>query len=137
VGDVGVLASITDRILTLPGWLVLALVVAFPALEASAFVGFVFPGEIAVILGGVVASQGRVPLWAVIAAAVSGARGGLRVDPPALRWVRLRTVPVADRGPLLVPARPGGAPQVDDGANERHQAAGFGVHPNEEEAGRG
>ncbi len=27
----------------------------------------------------------RVPLWAVIAAAVSGARGGLRVDPPALR----------------------------------------------------
>lgn len=67
------LASITDRILSLPGWLVLSLVFLFPALEASAFVGFVFPGEIAVILGGVVASQGRVPLWAVIAAAVSGA----------------------------------------------------------------
>lgn len=68
-----VLASITDRILTLPTWLVLALVFAFPALEASAFVGFVFPGEIAVILGGVAASRGTVPLWAVIAAAVSGA----------------------------------------------------------------
>jgi undecaprenyl-diphosphatase len=69
----GTIASLTDRILSLPGWLVLALVFAFPALEASAFVGFVFPGEIAVILGGVVASQGRVPLWAIIIAAVSGA----------------------------------------------------------------
>src|SRR5215470_19322588 len=66
-------AGFTDRILSLPGWLVLALVFAFPALEASAFVGFVFPGEIAVILGGVAASRGTVPLWAVIVAAVSGA----------------------------------------------------------------
>src|SRR6266516_4777518 len=73
MATVGLVAGITDRILMLPRWLVLALVFAFPALEASAFVGFVFPGEIAVILGGVVASQGRVPLWAVIAAAVSGA----------------------------------------------------------------
>jgi membrane protein DedA with SNARE-associated domain/membrane-associated phospholipid phosphatase len=70
---VGLAASVTDRILSLPGWLVLVLVFAFPALEASAFVGFVFPGEIAVILGGVAASRGMVPLWAVIAAAVSGA----------------------------------------------------------------
>ena len=66
-------ASVTDSILSLPGWLVLLLVFAFPALEASAFVGFVFPGEIAVILGGVAASRGTVPLWAVIAAAVAGA----------------------------------------------------------------
>ena len=73
MGTVGLVASVTDRILSLPGWLVLALVFAFPALEASAFVGFVFPGEIAVILGGVAASRGMVPLWAVIAAAVSGA----------------------------------------------------------------
>jgi membrane protein DedA with SNARE-associated domain/membrane-associated phospholipid phosphatase len=73
VTTVGLVASVTDRILSLPGWLVLALVFAFPALEASAFVGFVFPGEIAVILGGVAASRGMVPLWAVIAAAVAGA----------------------------------------------------------------
>src|SRR5690242_19957928 len=66
-------AGFTDRILSLPGWLVLALVFAFPALEASAFVGFVFPGEIAVILGGVAASRGTSPLWAVIVAAVAGA----------------------------------------------------------------
>src|ERR1700745_2836345 len=70
---VGLAAGFTDRILSLPGWLVLVLVFAFPALEASAFLGFVFPGEIAVILGGVAASRGMVPLWAVIVAAVSGA----------------------------------------------------------------
>jgi len=52
---------------------VLALVFLLPALEASAFVGFIFPGEIAVILGGVAAWRGTVPLWAVIAAAVTGA----------------------------------------------------------------
>ena len=73
MGAEGVLASITERVLSLPGWLVLAIVFAVPALEASAFVGFVFPGEIAVILGGVVSSQGRIPLWSVIAAAVVGA----------------------------------------------------------------
>ena len=56
MGAEGVLASITERVLSLPGWLVLAIVFAVPALEASAFVGFVFPGEIAVILGGVVSS---------------------------------------------------------------------------------
>jgi membrane protein DedA with SNARE-associated domain/membrane-associated phospholipid phosphatase len=66
-------SGVTDHILSLPGWLVLVLVFAFPALEASAFVGFVFPGEIAIILGGVAASRGTVPLWAVIAAAISGA----------------------------------------------------------------
>ena len=73
MATVGLVASVTDRILSLPGWLVLALVFAFPALEASAFVGFVFPGEIAVILGGVAASRGTVLLWAVIVAAVAGA----------------------------------------------------------------
>lgn len=69
----GLIGSFPERILLLPGWIVVVLVFAFPALEASAFVGFVFPGEITVILGGVAASQGLVPLWAVIVAAVSGA----------------------------------------------------------------
>ena len=69
----GVLAGFTDRILALPTWLEVGLVFLIPALEASAFVGFIFPGEIAVILGGVAASQGRAPLWAVMVAAVLGA----------------------------------------------------------------
>lgn len=51
----------------------LVLVFLVPALEASAFVGFVFPGEVALILGGVAAWRGTVPLWAVIAAGVAGA----------------------------------------------------------------
>ncbi len=67
------LASITDAILHLHGWAALALVFALPALEASAFVGFVFPGEIAVLLGGVLAYQGRVSLGAALAAAILGA----------------------------------------------------------------
>jgi undecaprenyl-diphosphatase len=65
--------SITDRILSLPVWLAIALVFLLPALEASVFLGFIFPGEIAVILGGVVASQGRAPLWVFIVAAAAGA----------------------------------------------------------------
>jgi membrane protein DedA with SNARE-associated domain len=69
----GLVAGITDRILALPPWVVVGFVFLLPALEASAFLGFVFPGEIAVILGGVVASQDRISLTAVIVAAVSGA----------------------------------------------------------------
>src|SRR2546422_4374332 len=67
------LASISDAILHLHGSVALAIVFLVPALEASAFLGFVFPGEIAVILGGVLASQGRAPLWVFVLAAVSGA----------------------------------------------------------------
>jgi undecaprenyl-diphosphatase len=48
-------------------------VFAVPALEASAFLGFVFPGELAVLLGGVLAYQHRVSLPAAILAAVAGA----------------------------------------------------------------
>jgi undecaprenyl-diphosphatase len=54
----------------------LVLVGLLPALEASFFLGIVFPGEIAVIAGGVLASAGRLPLWAVIAVAVGGAIAG-------------------------------------------------------------
>ena len=38
-----VAAGFTDKILALPAWLVLALVFLLPSLEASAFVGLVFP----------------------------------------------------------------------------------------------
>lgn len=41
--------------------------------EASLFFGFVIPGEIAVVLGGVLASRETVSIYAVIAAAVGGA----------------------------------------------------------------
>ena len=67
------IGSITERILQLHGFAALALIFALPALESSAFVGFLFPGEIAVLLGGVLAFQGRITLPEAIAAAVLGA----------------------------------------------------------------
>ena len=57
---------LADRILQLPPYLALLLVFALPLLEASAFVGFLFPAEIAVLLGGVLANQHKLPLSAVL-----------------------------------------------------------------------
>jgi membrane-associated protein len=73
VPDERSVSTLSNAILTLPAWVALLLVFALPALEASAFVGFVFPGEIAVILGGVIASQGELPIAAVLVAASLGA----------------------------------------------------------------
>jgi undecaprenyl-diphosphatase len=64
---------VLEGILTLPPGLALALVFLLPALEASAFVGVVLPGEIGVILGGVLANQHKLALAAVLAAAILGA----------------------------------------------------------------
>src|SRR5262249_56983941 len=65
--------TIARHILGLHGVAALVIVFAVPLLESSAFVGFVFPGEIAVILGGVLAFEHRVALPAVLAAAIAGA----------------------------------------------------------------
>jgi undecaprenyl-diphosphatase len=73
------MSSVVDLILGLPAWLVLTLVAVLPALEASMFLGLVFPGEVAILVGGVVAHAGGLPLWAVIAAAVAGATAGDQV----------------------------------------------------------
>lgn len=64
--------TVASHILSLPPWVALLVVFALPALESSAFVGFIFPGEIALILGGVIAYEGRVSLAAVLAAAIAG-----------------------------------------------------------------
>ena len=65
--------TVAAHILALPVWVALLLVFVVPALESSAFVGFVFPGEVALILGGVLAYEGRLPLPAVLAAGILGA----------------------------------------------------------------
>ena len=65
----GVLTSV-------PTWVVYLAVFAFPFLEASVFLGFVFPGETALVLGGVLASQGRLHVGVVIALAIVGAISG-------------------------------------------------------------
>jgi len=67
------MSTLVGHLLAMPAWLALLLIFALPALEASAFIGFVFPGETALIIGGVVASRGHVPLPAVLAAGIGGA----------------------------------------------------------------
>lgn len=67
------MSRLFEGILQLPPALALALVFLLPALEASAFVGVVLPGEIGVVLGGVMANQHKLPLAAVFAAGILGA----------------------------------------------------------------
>ena len=65
--------SVASHLLALPVWLALLVVFVLPALESSVFVGFVFPGEVALVVGGVLASQGKVPLAAVLVVGACGA----------------------------------------------------------------
>lgn len=67
------LRPVLEAILRLHGAPALLVIFALPFLEASLFVGFIFPGEIAVLLGGVLANQHRVGLTAVLVAAIAGA----------------------------------------------------------------
>lgn len=67
------LEGVVANVLSIPPWAALLVVFALPALEASAFVGVVFPGELAVLLGGVLAAEHRVSLASVLLAAVAGA----------------------------------------------------------------
>jgi len=67
------MSHVVQVILHLRGGSAYVLVFLLPGLESSAFVGFLFPGELAVLLGGVLACQGRVSLPWVAAAAIAGA----------------------------------------------------------------
>src|SRR5947209_6904820 len=79
----------TDWIVGLHGWAALAVVFLLPALESSAFVGLVVPGEVGVLLGGVLASRGNLALGAVLAAAIAGAVVGDTVGyEVGKRWAR-------------------------------------------------
>jgi undecaprenyl-diphosphatase len=66
-----------ENILTgVPVWVVYLAVFALPFLEASVFLGFVIPGETALVIGGVFANQGRASLPLVILFAIVGAITG-------------------------------------------------------------
>ncbi len=67
------MSALASHMLALPPVVALLVVFALPALESSAFIGFIFPGEIALILGGVLAYEGNVSLGAVLAAGTAGA----------------------------------------------------------------
>jgi membrane-associated protein len=67
------MAWLSDMILRLAGPLVLVVVFTLPALEASTLLGIMVPGELALVLGGVLAHQGKVPLWAAVVTGAAGA----------------------------------------------------------------
>jgi undecaprenyl-diphosphatase len=68
-----VIDALVQWLLGLPPWVALVMAFLFPALEASIFVGVVIPGEIAVLIAGVIASGGRLELWEVLVVAIAGA----------------------------------------------------------------
>jgi membrane-associated protein len=69
-------SSLASGVTSLHGWLAYLVVAALVFGETAVFVGFVLPGEIAAILGGVLASRGHVSLplliLIVVAAAIAG-----------------------------------------------------------------
>ncbi|XAS76652.1 DedA family protein [Dermatophilaceae bacterium Sec6.4] len=67
------MSSLVDRLLTLNAILVYVVVGLLVFAEDALFVGFVLPGETAAVLGGVVASQGRISIVAMIAIVVAAA----------------------------------------------------------------
>ena len=90
------MASIFNTILSLSGVLAYAVVGALAFLESALFIGLVLPGETALLLGGVLASQGRVSLpvllGVAVVAAVLGDSVGYEVgrrSGPALKAGRL------------------------------------------------
>lgn len=65
--------QVINWLVKLPAYVVLGAAFLLPLLESSMFVGFIFPGETAVLIAGVVASQGALPLSLVILVASVGA----------------------------------------------------------------
>ncbi|URN10312.1 DedA family protein [Actinomadura madurae] len=60
----------------LPPAMIYLIVAALVFAEAALFVGFVFPGETAIVVGGVLASQHVLSLWVLLAIAVVAAVAG-------------------------------------------------------------
>ena len=68
------MADVLEGLLTgVPAWVVYVLVFALPFVECSLFVGFLFPGETALLLAGVLAARGEVDLVLLCVLAVAGA----------------------------------------------------------------
>ncbi len=70
------MTHLLDLLLGFPPWLVLLAAFLLPAAEASMFVGLFFPGELAIILGGVLANQHKLSLWMVVLVGSAGAIAG-------------------------------------------------------------
>jgi membrane protein DedA with SNARE-associated domain len=69
-------AIVEDVLNGVPDWVLYLTVFLLPFLEASVFLGFVFPGETALVFGGVLAGRGQVSLSVLLILAVLGAITG-------------------------------------------------------------
>jgi len=67
------MSGLVDRLLGLPGWLVLLVTGLVVFAEDALFVGFVIPGETVAILAGVAAKLGHVSLTAVLIVVITAA----------------------------------------------------------------
>lgn len=78
------MSHLLEQVLTVPAPLAYILIVTLVFAEAALFVGFVVPGETAVVIGGVLAASGRVSLplllALVVVAGVVGDSVGFEVD---------------------------------------------------------
>jgi membrane-associated protein len=70
------LSSLVTELLHLSGWVAYTLVAALVFGETAVFLGFVLPGEAAVVLAGVLASRGQISLGLLIAVVVVTAVAG-------------------------------------------------------------
>lgn len=70
------MTGLVDKILGLPGWLVLLIAGAVVFTEDALFVGFVVPGETAALLAGAAAKIGHVSLVGVLAVVIVAAVAG-------------------------------------------------------------
>jgi membrane-associated protein len=79
----GIVSGLASALNHMSGWLAIGLITALVFGETAIFLGFVLPGEAAVVLGGVLASRGRLSIWAlavvVVVAAVTGPLVGYEV----------------------------------------------------------
>src|SRR5918998_616420 len=75
------MAGILEGLTSLPAPLVCAIIFLLAMAETAAFAGLAVPGETAVVLGGVVAFQGRIPVAAMATAASRGAIVGDALRP--------------------------------------------------------
>jgi membrane-associated protein len=70
------LDKVLEIFLSIPATLVVAAAFLLPAAETAVFLGLFIPGEVVVIVAGILAGRGRVPLLPVILASVAGAFTG-------------------------------------------------------------
>ncbi len=70
------MTALTSGLTNLTGWVAYLVIAALVFGETAVFVGFVLPGEIAVVLGGVLASRGHVSLPVLIVIVVAAAIAG-------------------------------------------------------------